>query len=98
VSVRLTPEALSDVKDARSWYADRDVDLSNHFVASFESVLQNLAAHPEVYPVAYRQVRRALLRGFPYCVFYVLEPEGPLVLGCFHARRSPSAWRRRAGA
>jgi hypothetical protein len=29
-------------------------------------------------------------------VFYILEREGPLVLGCFHARRDPSAWRRRA--
>jgi toxin ParE1/3/4 len=98
VNVRLTPEALSDLQDARSWYADHDVRLSDHFVASFEAVLRSLASHPEVYPVVHRQVRRALLRGFPYCVFYVLEPEGPLVLGCFHARRDPSAWRRRAGA
>lgn len=98
MSVRLTPEALADLRDARSWYADRGADLAQAFTTSFEAVVRNLDAHPEVYPVVHRQVRRALLGGFPYCVFYVLEAEGPLVLACFHARRDPSAWRRRAGA
>jgi plasmid stabilization system protein ParE len=98
VTVRLAPEAFSDLQDARSWYAERGRNLADRFVQSFEAVLRNLEAHPEAYPVIHRQVRRALLRDFPYCVFYVSESEGPLVVGCFHARRDPAAWRRRAGA
>ena len=98
MTVRLTPEAFADLQDARSWYAERGDDLAGRFVESFESVLHTLEEHPEAYPLVHRQVRRALLRGFPYCVFYLSEAAGPLVVGCFHARRDPSTWRRRAGA
>ena len=31
---------------------------------------------------------------FPYCVFYVFDADGAVVLGCLHARRNPTAWRR----
>jgi len=97
VTVRLTPEAFADLQDDRSWYRERGGDLAGRFIESFESVLRNIEAHPELYPLVHRHVRRALLHGFPYCVFYVSEAEGPLVVGCFHARRDPAAWRRRAG-
>jgi len=91
VTARLTPEAFSDLHSARAWYAERGGDLASRFIESFESVLRNIETHPEAYPLVHRRVRRALLRGFPYCVFYVSEAEGPLVVGCFHARRDPSA-------
>ena len=98
MTIRLTPEAFADLQDARSWYAERGGNLASRFIESFEIVVRNIEGHPEIYPLVHRQVRRALLHRFPYCVFYVSEAEGPLVVGCFHARRDPSAWRRRAGA
>jgi hypothetical protein len=48
-------------------------------------------------PVVHAPFRRALLRRFPYCVFYYLEAEEVVVVGCFHAHRSPEVWRVRAG-
>jgi hypothetical protein len=43
-------------------------------------------------------IRRALLRSrFPYCVFYSIEGEEAVVVGCFHAHRDPEVWRLRAG-
>jgi plasmid stabilization system protein ParE len=71
--------------------------LGDDFLRSFEAIIDMLAEHPDAYPEVHRSVRRALMRRFPYCVFYVAESDGPVVLGCFHARRDPIAWRRRAG-
>jgi len=48
VTVRLTPEAFADLQDARSWYRERGGDLAGRFIESFESVLRNIEAHPEL--------------------------------------------------
>lgn len=98
MSVRLTPEAEADLTEAYSWYRDRGADLGEDFLRSFDAVLDVIVQHPQGYPEVHRNIRRALMRRFPYCVFYILDAEGPVVLGCFHARRDPTAWRRRAGA
>lgn len=96
MNVRLTPEAEADVTEAYAWYRERRAGLGEDFLNSFETVLGVLHRHPEAYPEVHRNVRRALMQRFPYCVFYIPEAQGPLVLGCFHARRDPTAWRRRA--
>ena len=55
-------------------------------------------AAPEAHPVVHRSIHRALLRRFPYCVFYVVERDRVVVHGCLHARRDPSIWQLRTGA
>jgi plasmid stabilization system protein ParE len=93
--VSLTPEAEADVEEAHVWYAERGLGLAEDFRRSLDECMGRIASHPEGFPSVHRSVRRALLRRFPYCVFYVLEPERALVIGCFHARRDPRVWRLR---
>jgi plasmid stabilization system protein ParE len=95
--VRLTPEAEADVAQALAWYTERASDLGTDFFACFEAVVQQVERFPQIAPVVHAPFRRALLRRFPYCVFYYLEPEEAVVVGCFHAHRSPEVWRIRAG-
>jgi plasmid stabilization system protein ParE len=97
VRVRLTPEAEADVGQVLAWYTERAAELGVDFFACFEAVIHRLEQFPRSAPVVHAPVRRALLRRFPYCVFYYLEPEEAVVVGCFHAHRSPDAWRVRAG-
>ena len=93
--VRLTPEA--DVGQVLAWYAERAAALGDDFLACFEAVIRQIEQFPQIAPMVHAPFRRALLRRFPYCVFYYLEPEWAVVVGCFHAHRSPEAWRLRAG-
>ena len=98
MNVRLTSEAEADLTEAYAWYRDRGADLGEAFLRSFDQVVDVLATHPEAFPTVHRSVRRALMHRFPYCVFYFVDVHGPVVLGCFHARRDPTAWQQRAGA
>jgi plasmid stabilization system protein ParE len=51
---------------------------------------------PELYPIVYKSLRRALMRRFPYAVYYGLTPESIVIAACIHGRQHPRRWRRRA--
>jgi plasmid stabilization system protein ParE len=70
--------------------------LAEDFRRCLDQCIATIVSYPEGHPVVHRVVRRALLRRFPYCVFYILEPGRAVVIGCLHARRDPQAWRVRA--
>jgi len=55
-----------------------------------------MSSNPRQFPVVYKNVRRALLRRFPYSLFFVLEDDALFVIAIFHASRDPSHWQRRA--
>jgi len=59
-----------------------------------EAELDLEAAFPLIDPV----MRRALIRRFPYAIFYEVQPRQILVYGVFHGARDPRAWKRRRGA
>ena len=52
---------------------------------------------PERFPVVHAQCRRALLRRFPYGIYFVPTAELISVVACMHARRDPRRWEERVG-
>jgi toxin ParE1/3/4 len=87
--VILHPQAEADIVEARSWYEQRRPGLGREFLDSVQTVLVALGERPAQYPVVHRNVRRALVRRFPYGVFYVPSENDILVIACFHAKRDP---------
>jgi hypothetical protein len=56
-----------------------------------------MSANPRQFPVIYRNVRRALLRRFPYALMFVIDLDDTLtVIACFHGSRDPAHWQKRA--
>ena len=97
MNVRLTPEAEADLGEIFAWYSERGTDLGLDFVSAFTDVLGQIGQFPRSAPEVHQGIRRVLMHRFPYCVFYFLESDAPVVLGCFHASRDPRVWRIRAG-
>ena len=89
------PEAEADVADAFAWYEEQSRGLGSHFLLCMEAALSQIKRHPDASPVVHRQIRRALLRRFPYGVFYLLEDMRIVVLAVFHAKRNPARWKKR---
>ncbi len=89
------PEAEFDVAEAYDWYEEQVEGLGEEFLRAVEACLAAIQRNPIVYPQVHRQVRRALLRKFPYCIFYLSEAQVVIVIACFHARRQPKQWQDR---
>jgi plasmid stabilization system protein ParE len=48
--------------------------------------------HPELGRVIEGEVRRYLLRGFPFALFYVPSDDEIVVLACLHGASDPNTW------
>jgi hypothetical protein len=75
VKARLTPEADLDAQEAIQWYDKRDRELGDDFLHKVNDCITSVEKNPEQYPVVHQQMRRALVKKFPYEVIYEIENE-----------------------
>lgn len=87
--------AEADIERAFHWYEEQSPGLGAEFVRSIDAALAAIQRHPELFPDVHQGIRRALLRRFPYALFYVVEPQRIQVLACMHHRQHPRRWQSR---
>ena len=59
---RLQPAARAELLEARDWYAARDVELPDRFIAEIETIVERIGTEPQQFPVVYQDIRRARCR------------------------------------
>jgi len=95
VKLVIQPEAETDIVEAAVWYDERSPAVRRRFLQTVEAALAVIADHPQRYQTIYRQVRRVVLRRFPYALLYVASEDEVNVIACIHGRQSPTRWQRR---
>jgi plasmid stabilization system protein ParE len=81
--------------DAFAWYEQQDLGLGLEFLRCVEATVVSIQRHPLMYPVMFGDYRRALVRRFPYVIFYLIEPERIVVHAVFHCSQDPDKWKAR---
>jgi len=82
--------------DAQDWYENEAPGMGRRFRTAVDAVIERMTANPRQFPVIYKNLRRALLRRFPYALMFVIEADETLTLiACFHGSRDPVRWQRR---
>lgn len=94
--IRLLPEAKDEFDQATDWYEQKQPGLGATFVARVGDVLNRIAANPHLHAAVYQDVRKAVVRQFPYVVLYREEPGEVVVIAVFHTARDPRIWQGRA--
>ena len=93
--VRLLPDAKAEFDAAADWYEQRRPGLGADFIARVREVLTRIAANPGLHRKVYQDVRKTLVRKFPYVVIYREESAEVLVISVFHTSRNPAVWQSR---
>lgn len=91
----VAPEAEQDLAEAYAWYEEQRIGLGEEFLSCVDACIEAFRRMPEMHAVVYENYRRALVRRFPYTVFYEYV-EGTVTVYCvFHTSQDPEKWLRR---
>src|SRR5438093_2943716 len=93
--LRFHPAAELDVLAATLWYDEQRAGLGSEFLEHLTSLLERIAEAPLQFPVIEGLIRRALLRRFPFGVYFVTIDEAVTVLAVLHLHRHPDTWKPR---
>ncbi len=94
--VLLSPEARAEFDEAYDWYEGKAPGLGEAFAEQVQRVFDRIALMPRMHAIVLRNVRKAVVTRFPYCVFYREEAACVRVLCVFHTSRDPRIWQGRA--
>ena len=88
----IRPEADAELGEAFEWYETRVPGLGSDFILAIDATLAGILRNPRQHPRVHKTVRRALLRRFPYEIFFALGDHHIVILAVFHAKRNPKRW------
>jgi plasmid stabilization system protein ParE len=94
-SVKLRREAQIDLERAYNYYELERSGLGSEFLDEVEYRFVSMAASPGSYPVVYQDVREALVKRFPFAIYFRTEPEQIVVYAVYHCSRDPVRWQQR---
>jgi plasmid stabilization system protein ParE len=91
------PRADLDVAATFDWYENEEAGLGHEFLEELRATYDRIAGGPLAYQDLRSGIRRALLRRFPYAVYFAVEGDAAVVLAVLHVGRDPAEWQRRRG-
>lgn len=87
--------ASAEFHEAFDWYEQQRPGLGVEFAERVQAVFDSIAAMPEQHAIVYRDVRKALVKPYPYAIIYRIRNNQVVVLAVFHSKRNPSIWKSR---
>jgi plasmid stabilization system protein ParE len=88
-------EAEAEIVEAARYYETKAPGLGLSFLLDAGDAVDQIGARPEAFQVVTGNVRRKVLRHFPYNVLFAIEPDRIRVLAVGHQKRRPGYWRHR---
>jgi len=89
------PRADLDAAAAYHWYESERAGLGLEFLDELRATYNRITAGPLNYQDLEGGIRRALLRRFPYAVYFAAEGDVVVILAVLHVSRDPAEWQRR---
>ena len=83
-------QARREFDQAGDWYEKERAGLGLEFLAEIQGLIDRITSNPEQFQILHRDVRKAVVRRFPYCVYFRERGRNIVVLAVFHGSRNPS--------
>jgi plasmid stabilization system protein ParE len=93
--VRFEPDAAEELAEATSYLADRSPHAAERFLADIAGAKTLLLQFPNVGSPIRGNLRRLLLRIFPYQLIYSVDGGETRIHAVAHLKRKPEYWRKR---
>ncbi|NWG27993.1 MAG: type II toxin-antitoxin system RelE/ParE family toxin [Ignavibacteriaceae bacterium] len=89
------PDAESEFLLAIDFYEDREAGLGRDFALEIYSTVERILTYPDAWPVIEENIRRSLVKRFPFGVLYSKLDEEIVIVAIMHLNREPGYWKKR---
>lgn len=89
MKLRYTTQAQIDIDITVGWYEKQRKGLGIEFLNSIDTTTNRILENPASYPQKHKDYRSALIRKFPFTVFYIAEETEVVVHAVFDNRQDP---------
>ncbi len=93
VELEIKEEAYSDIAQGYQWYEEKQEGLGEKFKSEIKSYFDRICKMPEMYPKKHGEQRAAVVKKYPYVIFYIAEPKKVTVFSVFNTSQSPDRLR-----
>ena len=97
MTLRFANEALAEFIAAGRYYNEQVPGLGDSFVDEIEAGLQKILGAPHTWRIVEDDIRRYLVRRFPYGIYYTIEGDVLVIWAVKHLHRDPDYWQQRQG-
>jgi len=97
VTYAFHPDAEKKLLEVFDYYESFEPGFGISLAIEVHSAIEQILAHPLVWPVLEGEVRRCLTSRFPCGVLYSIAGQQVLILAVMNLHRHPDYWKGRAG-
>lgn len=94
-SLIVRPEAEHDLQSAFIWYEKQRPGLGEDFLLRIEAAFESLLYDPFIIAPIHKDIRRKLIRRFPYGIYFFADDLNLCIIAVLHAKQHPKTWQRR---
>ncbi|TAL46536.1 MAG: type II toxin-antitoxin system RelE/ParE family toxin [Methylovulum sp.] len=89
------PEAETEFVQAIEYYEECEANLGYDFAVEVYSTIERTMAYPKAWPIIEKDIRRSLVKRFPYGILYAEEDKELFIVAVMHLNRNPGYWKHR---
>lgn len=93
--VKILREAQNDLKTTFEWYENRQLGLGDEFLIAFENEKRYIERNPLQFEQKYNGIRKAIIKRFPYIIYFEPLSNQVVIYAVLHAKRSLANFQRR---
>lgn len=97
MKIEFLEAAQAELDDAFEWYEAQQKNLGVQFINEFEAAIKRISIYPESYVLIDNEIRRCLIKRFPYGILYGIQSDTIVIIAVAHLHRKPNYWKERLG-
>ncbi|HET8783674.1 MAG TPA: hypothetical protein VFM63_14775 [Pyrinomonadaceae bacterium] len=84
-----------ELNDAALFFESKTAGLGVRFLSAVEKAIAEIKLHPESSQIILKEVRRKVVRKFPYSIFFTIKHDHLRILAIANQKRRPFYWHGR---
>jgi len=94
-SIELSDEAEVDFDKSYAFYFEDSLKVADTFFKQMNLGFENIKQNPTSFPIAHIDVRKYVVKKFPFVIYYQIVDATIRVVAIFHTSRNPEIWNDR---